>query len=51
MAADLEAFNATNGVTIFNQSFSNVKMISQEFNSSADDILSVKLNYKGYLNS
>ncbi len=49
--AGIQALSVSNGVTIFNQSFSNVKMISQEFNSSADDILSVKLNYKGYLNS
>lgn len=39
------------GVKMFNQSFSNVKLVSQEFNSNADDILSVKLNYKGYLNN
>lgn len=49
--SDIQGLDANNGVTIFNQSFSNVKMISQEFNSSADDVLSVKLNYKGYLNS
>lgn len=49
--SDIQGFNANNGVTIFSQSFSNVKLVSQEFNSSADDILSVKLNYKGYLNS
>jgi hypothetical protein len=39
------------GINMFNQSFSNVKLMSQEFNSSADDVLSVKLNYKGYLNN
>jgi hypothetical protein len=39
------------GINMFNQSFTNVKLLSQEFNSSADDILSVKLNYKGYLNN
>ena len=39
------------GINMFNQSFSNVKLVSQEFNSSADDVLSVKLNYKGYLNN
>lgn len=39
------------GINMFNQSFSNVKLVSQEFNSNADDILSVKLNYKGYLNN
>jgi hypothetical protein len=39
------------GINMFNQSFNNVKLVSQEFNSSADDILSVKLNYKGYLNN
>jgi hypothetical protein len=39
------------GINMFNQSFANVKLLSQEFNSSADDILSVKLNYKGYLNN
>ena len=49
--SDIQGLDANNGVTIFNQSFSNVKMISQEFNSSADDVLSVKLSYKGYLNS
>jgi len=39
------------GINMFNQSFANVKLVSQQFNSSADDILSVKLNYKGYLNN
>jgi hypothetical protein len=39
------------GINMFNQSFNNVKLVSQEFNSNADDILSVKLNYKGYLNN
>jgi len=39
------------GINMFNQSFTNVKLLSQEFNSSADDILSVKLSYKGYLNN
>lgn len=39
------------GINMFNQSFSNVKLVSQEFNSNADDVLSVKLNYKGYLNN
>lgn len=39
------------GINMFNQSFNNVKLISQEFNSNADDVLSVKLNYKGYLNN
>lgn len=38
------------GVTLFGQSFNNFKLVNQEFNSNADDILSVKLNYKGYLN-
>lgn len=38
------------GVTLFNQSFNNFKLVSQEFNSNADEVLSVKLNYKGYLN-
>ena len=38
------------GVTIFSQSFNNFKLVTQEFSSNADDILSVKLNYKGYLN-
>jgi len=51
VTSDIEAFSANNGIMIFSQSFSNVKLISQEFNSSADDVLSVKLNYKGYLNS
>ena len=39
------------GINMFNQSFNNVKLVSQEFNSNADDVLSVKLNYKGYLNN
>ena len=39
------------GINMFSQSFTNVKLVSQEFNSSADDILSVKLSYKGYLNN
>lgn len=39
------------GINMFNQAFNNVKLISQEFNSNADDVLSVKLNYKGYLNN
>ena len=51
IAGGVQGFNANNGITIFNQSFSNVKLVSQEFNSSADDVLSVKLSYKGYLNS
>lgn len=51
ITSDIQGFNADNGISIFNQSFSNVKLISQEFNTSADDVLSVKLNYKGYLNS
>ena len=36
---------------MFNQSFNDFKLVSQEFNSSADDVLSVKLSYKGYLNN
>jgi hypothetical protein len=51
VTSDIEGFNANNGVTIFNQSFSNVKLVSQQFNTSADDVLSVNLSYKGYLNS
>ena len=39
------------GINMFNQSFNNVKLMSQEFNSTADEVLSVKLNYKGYLNN
>jgi len=39
------------GINMFNQSFNDFKLVSQEFNSSADDILSVKLSYKGYLNN
>ena len=39
------------GINMFNQSFTNVKLMSQQFNSSADEVLSVKLNYKGYLNN
>ena len=51
ITSNIEGFNANNGINIFNQSFSNVKLISQSFNTSADDVLSVKLDYKGYLNS
>ena len=49
--SDLLLYQKTIGINMFNQSFTNVKLISQEFNSSADDVLSVKLNYKGYLNN
>lgn len=49
--SDLILYQKLVGINMFNQSFTNVKLISQEFNSSADDILSVKLNYKGYLNN
>jgi phospholipid transport system transporter-binding protein len=49
--SDLILYKKLVGINMFNQSFANVKLISQEFNSSADDILSVKLNYKGYLNN
>ena len=48
---DLLALDASNGILLFKQTFSNVKLISQDYNSSADDVLSVKLSYKGYLNS
>jgi hypothetical protein len=48
---DLLLYEKAVGINIFNQSFNNVKLVSQEFNSSADDVLSVKLNYKGYLNN
>jgi hypothetical protein len=48
---DLLMYRKAIGISMFNQSFSNVKLISQEFNSNADDVLSVKLNYKGYLNN
>lgn len=48
---DLFMYRKAVGINMFNQSFNNVKLISQEFNSSAEDILSVKLNYKGYLNN
>lgn len=47
---DLIVFDKTYGVTLFNKYFSNVKLINQEFTSNADDVLSVKLSYKGYLN-
>jgi hypothetical protein len=47
---DLIVARTSVGVSLFNQSFNNVKLVSQEFNSNADEILSVKLNYKGYLN-
>jgi hypothetical protein len=49
--SDLLLYKKAVGINMFNQSFTNVKLVSQEFNSSADDILSVKLNYKGYLNN
>jgi hypothetical protein len=39
------------GINMFNQTFNDFKLVSQEFNSSADDVLSVKLSYKGYLNN
>jgi hypothetical protein len=39
------------GVKMFTQTISNAKLVSQEYNSTADDVLSVKLNYKGYLNN
>ena len=48
---DLLLYEKAVGINMFNQSFTNVKLVSQEFNSSADDVLSVKLNYKGYLNN
>ena len=38
------------GVNIFNTSLNNVKLISQEYSSTTDDFLSVRLSYKGYLN-
>lgn len=47
---DLIVARKSVGVTLFGQSFNNFKLVNQEFNSNADDILSVKLNYKGYLN-
>lgn len=46
---DLLIMQKTVGLTLFNQSFNNFKLVSQEFSSNADDILSVKLNYRGYL--
>jgi hypothetical protein len=49
--SDLILYQKLVGINMFNQSFNNVKLVSQEFNSNADDILSVKLNYKGYLNN
>jgi hypothetical protein len=49
--SDLLLYKKAVGINMFNQAFTNVKLVSQEFNSSADDILSVKLNYKGYLNN
>lgn len=47
---DLLVARKSVGVTLFSQSFNNFKLVTQEFSSNADDILSVKLNYKGYLN-
>lgn len=48
---DLLTYKAAVGVKMFEQSFNNMKLVSQEFNSNADDVLSVKLSYKGYLNN
>lgn len=47
---DLVVAQKSVGVTLFTRSFNDVKLINQEFTSNADDVLSVKLNYKGYLN-
>lgn len=49
--SDLLLYKKLVGINMFNQSFNNVKLASQEFNSSAEDVLSVKLSYKGYLNN
>tara|TARA_R110000868_G_scaffold2052_1_gene16017 strand:- start:1335 stop:2282 length:948 start_codon:yes stop_codon:yes gene_type:complete len=49
--SDLLLYKKLVGINMFNQSFNNVKLTSQEFNSSAEDVLSVKLSYKGYLNN
>lgn len=38
------------GVSLFNFTGFNAKIVSEEINSSADDLLSVKLTYKSYLN-
>jgi len=38
-----------NPPTIFSASLSNMKLVSQEFSSTTDQFLSVKLGYKGYL--
>lgn len=48
---DLLLYKKLVGINMFSQTFSDVKLVSQEFNSSAEDVLSVKLNYKGYLNN
>ena len=37
-------------ISVFNYSGSNAKILSEQINSSADDLLSVKLSYKSYLN-
>lgn len=39
------------GINLFDVSFDNAKLVSQQITSSADDILSVKLNYRAYLNN
>jgi hypothetical protein len=39
------------GLSLFSESFNNFKLVSQQFSSDADNVLSVKLNYKGYLNT
>jgi hypothetical protein len=48
---DIATLTTANGIQLFKQTFSNVKLVSQNYSSSADGVLSVKLSYKGYLNS
>lgn len=47
---DLVVAQKALGVVLFTQSYNSLKLTNQEFSSNADDVLSVKLNYKGYLN-
>ena len=44
------ALKSQGGLRIFDFTGSNAKIVSEEINSNADDLLSVKLSYKTYLN-
>lgn len=47
---ELTAFTKLQATEIFNFSNTNAIILSEEINSSADDVMSVKLSYKTYLN-